>query len=505
MEKEEPKRWRGNTAHMLQIKTLKERSFTLNLSNKEFQPKAILKGIKEILGHTEIDTIQETSYKGSYLIITKDTKDATKLANNPSFLIGKEVQTLVPKVRRSTLLTLPYVDPDISNDDIRNYFQVYGMVRGVSNDYYKEEGMKHIKTGRRLVFLEVEEGYRPPPFAIIKNRKIMVCYKDRHNICFHCNVAGHSKSKCPLKAFKTCYNCGMINHTNDNCYDPAVITYMVNPNIMEVIKDVVVDPKVFMPENYKSDETDQNRYGNITDQADATKYTALWDPVCYTSMSWEAYENYMLPDKQDTPEDEFDDPDGKYDFDSETEMELEETETETKTDTNKPTNPEKQAEKPTENLEKLQEKPPEKPGEKQPDQPTEKPATKEQENPPPKTEDQLTKNKKKENKQSTKRKPTTPTKDTTKKPKESIPTPPPAKTPQVKRALEQEMAQQLKNYQSLVQGNIDAQRRRNKELAKRLRQGSKEWMKSERSRRSRSNSPARDRPDDESGEENLFQ
>ena len=66
----------------------------------------------------------------------------------------EELYKIQPHIPRSTLLTLPYVDPEISNTEIHDYFAYYGYVTRVTDEYYKkEEEYKHVKTGRRLVFI----------------------------------------------------------------------------------------------------------------------------------------------------------------------------------------------------------------------------------------------------------------------------------------------------------------------------------------------------------------
>ena len=159
---------------------------------------------------------------------------------------------LTPKVKRATLLTLLYIDPDITNEEIKGYFSLYGNLHGVAYEYYKEVGCEHIKTGRCLVFVELQEGFRPPPYCIIKGRKFLVCYKNRQQVCYHCNVTGHSKKHCPIRRYTTCFNCEEPGHSFTQCSANSLITYFSTPrkhiliNITQlIIKKMVKTLRLF--------------------------------------------------------------------------------------------------------------------------------------------------------------------------------------------------------------------------------------------------------------------
>ena len=47
-----------------------------------------------------------------------------------------ESYRLIPRVKRATLLTLLFVDPEIRNADIMNYFRMYGDVKKVVYEYH---------------------------------------------------------------------------------------------------------------------------------------------------------------------------------------------------------------------------------------------------------------------------------------------------------------------------------------------------------------------------------
>ena len=95
------------------------------------------------------------------------------------------------------------MDPEISNVEIFEYFSNYGKVTRVTDEYYKDKGFEHVKTGRRLLFLRLADGLRPPPYCIIKNQKMIVSYRGKSKVYFHCNVEGHSRAQWPIQRYKT--------------------------------------------------------------------------------------------------------------------------------------------------------------------------------------------------------------------------------------------------------------------------------------------------------------
>ena len=87
-----------------------------------------------------------------------------------------------------------------------------------------------MKTGHRLVFLCLADRSSPPPYYIIKNQKMIVSYRGKSKICFHCNVEGHSRAQCPIQRYKTCYNCGLPPHSYSECHEDTLVTYLFNKN-----------------------------------------------------------------------------------------------------------------------------------------------------------------------------------------------------------------------------------------------------------------------------------
>ena len=77
---------------------------------------------------------------------------------------SKKKKKKIARVKRAVLLTLQFVDPEIKNSELANYFRMYGNVTKVVHEYYKEAKFTQVKTGRRLVFIELFEGCHPPPF-----------------------------------------------------------------------------------------------------------------------------------------------------------------------------------------------------------------------------------------------------------------------------------------------------------------------------------------------------
>ena len=218
----------------------------------------------------------------SILVVTKTAEAANRIANNSLLSIGpeKELYRIQPRLPRSTLLTLPYVDPEISNDEIFDYFCLYGHVTRVTDEFYKDEDFKHVKTGRRLVFIRLAEGSAPPPYCIINNQKMSVSYRGKENVCFHCHVEGHNRAQCPIQAYKTCYNCGSPLHSYSECYEDTLVTYYFD-------KGANYDPFCY-PKNYKGEEG--ITYGEINCKEDVFNYHVTFNPKFYTLAARIRYE-----------------------------------------------------------------------------------------------------------------------------------------------------------------------------------------------------------------------
>ena len=184
----------------------------------------------------------------------------------------KEMYRIHPRLPRSTLLTLPYVDPEISNNEIFYYFRLYGHVTRVTDEFYKDEEFKHVKTGRRLVFIHLAEGSTPPPYCVINNQKMAVSFRGKKNVCFHCHVEGHNRAQCPIQAYKTCYNCGSPLHSYSECYENTLVTYHFD-------KEANYDPFCY-PRNYEGEEG--IIYGEINCREDVFHYHITFNPKFYT-------------------------------------------------------------------------------------------------------------------------------------------------------------------------------------------------------------------------------
>ena len=124
-----------------------------------------------ILLKTEVETVSKQSTLGHSTIVTKSAEGADKLITQNTLIIGpeREKYKIEPRVQRATLLAIPFVDPEISNIEIFEYFSQYGYVSMLTHEFYEENGFTHVKTGRRLVFIRLAEGSSPPPFCIIRN------------------------------------------------------------------------------------------------------------------------------------------------------------------------------------------------------------------------------------------------------------------------------------------------------------------------------------------------
>ena len=299
-----PNAWAGkNKARDFNKKSIRERTFQVRLPNN-FTAKDVIISVNGIVQKDEIETVSQQRTGGGWTIVTKTAEAANKIVNNSLLCIGpeRELYRIQPRLPRSTLLTLPYVDPEISNDEIYDHFCLYGHVTRVTDEYYKDEDFKHVKTGRRLVFIRLAEGSSPPPYCIINNQKMSVSFRGKENVCFHCHVEGHNRAQCPIQDYKTCYNCGSPLHTYSECHEDTLITYQFD-------KRANYDPYCY-PRNYKGEEGIV--YGEITCKEDVFDYHITFDPKFYTLSARLRYEaetyargeeGKRTQDKETIPED----------------------------------------------------------------------------------------------------------------------------------------------------------------------------------------------------------
>ena len=275
-------KWNGNAAEDIQAKTQKERTFQVNLPTC-YTAKDVLEAVSKSLGHVEIDTVARQSNQGYWSIITKTTEDANTLIQLEDLYMAEgEGYKLVPRVKRAVLLTLPFVDPEIKNSELGNYFRMYGNVTKVVHEYYKEAKFTQVKTGRRFVFIELFEGCHPPPFCIVRGQKISVSYRGRRSLCYHCNVEGHTKMHCPVARFKTCYNCGSPDHESLQCWEPTFVAFFFET-------ERKYHPSCY-PTNYRSDDPEDDLlYGLIRNIDEARDYHYTFNPFFYTREAADRY------------------------------------------------------------------------------------------------------------------------------------------------------------------------------------------------------------------------
>ena len=153
------------------MKMQKERTFQVNLPTC-FTAKDVIAAVSRNLGHGNIDTVGKQSQQGYWTIIMKTTEDAKILLDlEELYMSDDEAYRLTPRVKRAALLTLPFVDPEIRNSEIRDYFKMYGDVKTVAYEYYREAQIATVKTGRRLVFIDFYEGCAAPPFCIVRGKR----------------------------------------------------------------------------------------------------------------------------------------------------------------------------------------------------------------------------------------------------------------------------------------------------------------------------------------------
>ena len=277
-----PNAWVGrNKAKEFNKHSIRERTFQVRLPHN-YTAKDVITSINGIIQKQDIETVNQQRTGGGWTIVTKTAEAANRLVHNSLLSIGpeKELYRIQPRLPRATLLTLPYVDPEISNDEIFDYFSLYGHVTRVTDELYKEEDFKHVKTGRRLVFIRLAEGSAPPPYCIINNQKMSVSYRGKENVCFHCHVEGHNRAQCPIQAYKTCYNCGSPLHSYSECYEDTLVTYYFD-------KRANYDPFCY-PKNYQGEEG--ITYGEVNCKEDVFSYHITFNPRFYTLAARIRYE-----------------------------------------------------------------------------------------------------------------------------------------------------------------------------------------------------------------------
>ena len=269
-----PNAWTGrNRAKEFSKQSIRERTFQVRLPHN-FTARDVIISINGIIEKKDIETVSQERTGGGWTIVTRTAEAANKIVSNNEMTIGpeKEMYRIHPRLPRSTLLTLPYVDPEISNDEIFDYFRLYGHVTRVTDEFYKDEEFKHVKTGRRLVFIRLAEGSTPLPYCVINNQKMAVSFRGKKNVCFHCHVEGHNRAQCPIQAYKTCYNCGSSLHSYSECYENTLVTYHFD-------KEANYDPFCY-PRNYEGEEG--IIYGEINCREDVFHYHITFNPKFYT-------------------------------------------------------------------------------------------------------------------------------------------------------------------------------------------------------------------------------
>ena len=291
--------WSGNSAEDINMKTQKERTFSVNLQSC-YTAKDALKAVRKNVGNAEIDTVAKQSFQGYWTIVTKTTQGAKILLDlEDLYMADDEGYRLIPRIKRATLLTLPFVDPEIQNSEIHDYFKMYGTVKNVAYEYYRDPEFGNVKTGRQLAFIDLYKGHGVPPFCIVRGQKISVSYRGRRPICFHCNVEGHTKAKCPIVKFKTCYNCGSPTHEHVECWDPTFVAYFFKENKKY--------PPFCYPMDYEpEDPEDDTVYGLIQNVDEARDYNLTFDLYFYSP---DAAVRYKQSTYEDTEQDQGNDKD----------------------------------------------------------------------------------------------------------------------------------------------------------------------------------------------------
>ena len=207
---------------------------------------------------------------------------------------------------------------------------MYGVVKNVAYEYYRDAQFANVKTGRRLVFIDFYEECGAPPFCIVRGQKISVSYRGRRPICYHCNTEGHTKANCPINKFKTCYSCGSPNYEQIECWEPTFVAYFFAKNKQY--------PLYCYPTDYQSEDLEEETiYGLIQNVEEARIYNLTFDPYFYTPDAAECYREATYDDND--PEQEAQDDENEETirgiWESDKDENTEENETEEYMDTDK--------------------------------------------------------------------------------------------------------------------------------------------------------------------------
>ena len=194
--------WNGRANKDFDANTQGQRTFRVNLPSC-YMAKDVLEAVSKSLGHEQIDTMAKQSQQGYWMIITKTIQDANTLLDLEDLCKAEgEGYRLLPRVKKATLLTIPFADPEVRNADLMNYFRMYGNVQKVIHQYHRDAKISNVKTGRQLVFIELYPGCGVLPFCVVKGQKMTVSYRKRQALCHHCNMERHTKAYCPVARYK---------------------------------------------------------------------------------------------------------------------------------------------------------------------------------------------------------------------------------------------------------------------------------------------------------------
>ena len=100
---------------------------------------------------------------------------------------------------------------------------------------------------------------------------MLVSFRGKINICFHCSVEGHGKAQCPVRDYKTCYNCGSPTHRHSQRYEDTLVAYEFNKK--------KCTPYCY-PRGFQGEEDVE--YGNVTNEEEAFDHHMTFEPKFYT-------------------------------------------------------------------------------------------------------------------------------------------------------------------------------------------------------------------------------
>ena len=109
-----------------------------------------------------------------------------------------------------------------------------------------------------------------------------MCFKNRQQVCYHCNVTGHSKKHCHIRQYNTCFNCGKPGHNVAECWENTLITYVFDPTAKYKDNN---NPTNHREEGDNPETFSGRAYGDIKSIEEAMDYILTFEPTFYDELA----------------------------------------------------------------------------------------------------------------------------------------------------------------------------------------------------------------------------